>query len=146
MALRFRYRSIERPQPLGPKSSPMIPVRLIGPSGSFDTPALVDSGADFSTIFDEHAQILGIDLPKLKETETHGIGGKVIARQCRITVEIRGKGEHRAFKLDVPFMILGKQTENFPILLGRAGFFDYFEITFREKEKAVVLKPEAAER
>jgi hypothetical protein len=114
---------------------------LIGPDNSFDTPALIDSGADFSTIFAEHAEILGIDLKKCEESEAQGIGGKVKAKNCKITVEIKGKGEHRPFRLDVPFMILEKHSENHPILLGRAGFFANFEITFNEKEKTIILKP-----
>ncbi|MCX6767245.1 MAG: retropepsin-like aspartic protease [Candidatus Micrarchaeota archaeon] len=140
--MRFKYRSIERPQPLGPKACPMIPVRFTGPAGAFDTAALVDSGADFSTIFEEHAKILGIDLEKLEETDVSGIGGSSKARKGRVAIEIKGKGEHQAFRLDVPCMILKKHAENFPILLGRAGFFDEFEVTFKEKDKSISLKPE----
>ena len=80
MALRFRYRTIERPQPLGPKATPIIPIRITGPDGnSFDTAALIDSGADFSVIFDEHAEILGIDLSKAEKSDAQGVGGKVTA-------------------------------------------------------------------
>jgi hypothetical protein len=119
----------------------MIPVRLVGPKGAFDTSALIDSGADFSTIFAEHAQILGIDLSKLAETEVQGVGGKLPARKGVVCVELKGKGEHRSFRIEAPCVILEKHPENFPILLGRAKFFDEFEVTFKEKEKAVVLKP-----
>jgi len=143
MVLRFKYRSMERPQPLGPKSCPMIPIRFTGSAGAFDTAALLDSGADFTVIFEDHAQILGIDLSKLEETDVNGIGGAAKARKTRVSIEVKGKGEHRPFRMDVPCMILKRHAENFPILLGRAGFFEQFEVTFKEKDKAVVLKPEA---
>jgi len=119
----------------------MIPVRLVGPKGAFDTSALIDSGADFSTIFVEHAQILGIDLSKLVETDVQGVGGKLPAKKGVVSIEIRGKGEHRSFIIEAPCMILEKHPENFPVLLGRAKFFEEFEVTFKESEKAVVLKP-----
>ncbi len=80
MALRFHYRSIDRPEPLGPKSMPVIPIKLFGENGEvFSSPALVDSGADFSVIFKEQAEVLGIDLAKVEETECQGVGGKVKA-------------------------------------------------------------------
>ncbi len=142
MALRFKYRSIERPRPLGSKASPVIPIRLLGTNGNaFDTPALVDSGADFSVIFDEHAEILGIDLKKAEETDAQGIGGKVKVWRTKIDIEFAGKGEHKKFRHAIPVMILPKPAENHPILLGRAGFFEHFEITFKEKQKEIQLKP-----
>jgi len=142
LALRFKYRSIERPQPLGPKTAPIISLRLFGRNETvFDTPALVDSGADYSVIFDEHAEILGLDLEKAEKTEVCGIGGKIMAWRLKIDAEISGKGEHRKFRFSLPFMVLPKPVENHPILLGRAGFFERFEITFKEKDREVILKP-----
>ncbi len=141
MALRFKYRSVERPQPLGPKASPVIPIRLLGANGNaFDTPALVDSGADFSVIFEEHCEILGIDLKTAEQTDAQGIGGKVKVWNTRVDIEFFGKGEHKKFHFRIPVMVLQKPAENHPILLGRAGFFDHFEITFREKQREIRLK------
>jgi len=121
---------------------PMIPIRLKGANGeAFDTMALVDSGADYSVIFSEHAEILGIDLAKLEQTDAMGVGGKVDAWRCKIETEISGKAEHRKYRMLLPFLIIQKPAENHPILLGRAGFFEEFEIIFKEKRREVVLKP-----
>ena len=140
--LRFKYRRIERPRPLGPKTLPVIPIKLTGKNGGqFETAALVDSGADYSVIFDEHAQILGIDTTNLEKIAVQGIGGKLTAAITTTTIELKGPGEHRKFTLEIPLMILPKQSENHPILLGRAGFFEKFEVKFNETEKAVMLKP-----
>ena len=99
MALRFRYRSIERPEPLGPKALPVIPITYLGKGGeSFESAPILDSGADFSVIFKEHAEILGIDLSKCEQTECQGIGGKVKAWKTKIPVRLKGKGEHRALR------------------------------------------------
>lgn len=140
--MRFEYKSIDRPKPLGPKTMPILPIRLIGKSGEqFDTPALLDSGADYSVIFEEHARILGIDSSKLKSTTVQGVGGASSARLAVISVHLKGPGERRTFALELPFMILPKHAENHPILLGRSVFFEKFEITFNELEKTLTLKP-----
>lgn len=141
MALRFRYKSIERPEPLGPKALPVIPITYFGKSAeSFESAPILDSGADFSVIFKEHAEILGIDLSKCEETECQGIGGKVKTWKTKIPVRLKGKGEHRSFNLEIPAMILEKQAANHPLLIGRAGFFEQSEICFNEKERTITLK------
>lgn len=43
------------------------------------------------------------------------------------------------FEVQVPFNREATALE--PILLGRAKFFEEFEVTFKETEKTVVLKP-----
>ncbi|GEM_PF-413942 len=142
MALRFKYRQLERPEPLGPTSVPVIPLTYVGRNGeSFESPALLDSGADYSVIFREHAEILGIDLAKCKQSECQGIGGKVTSWIAKVPLRLRGKGEHRTFDFEIPVMILERQKSNFPLLLGRAGFFEKFEITFNEGEQWISLKP-----
>jgi len=142
MALRFRYKSIERPKPLEPKVSPIIPVKFLGRNGeSFEAAALIDSGADYSVIFEEHAQILGIDLSKAKRSEAQGVGGKVPTWICSVDVEISGRGEHRKFRYSLPCMVIPSPAKNHPLLLGRTGFFEKFEITFKEKNRDIILKP-----
>ncbi len=142
MALRFHYKSIERPEPFGPKTLPVIPLVFIGENQErFESPALIDSGADFSVIFKEQAEILGINLAKCKETECQGVGGKVNAWKATIKIQLHGKGEHRVFDLDLPVMILDHQAINHPLLLGRAVFFEKFEIIFNEKQRQITLKP-----
>ncbi len=102
---------------------------------------MIDSGADFSVIFKEQAEVLGINLAKSEEVECQGVGGKVKAWKTVVKVELKGKGEHRAFEFDLPVRILEKHALNHPLLLGRAAFFEKFEITFNEKERQVTLKP-----
>jgi hypothetical protein len=80
-----------------------------------------------------------LDLTGEKE-ETRGIGGKVPAVQSKLTIEL-GK-PHEGYTYDLPVkVILDGADEEIPILLGRAGFFDKFIITFNQKEERVILKP-----
>lgn len=121
---------------------PVIPIRLTGPKGSFDTAALIDSGADYLVMFKEHAEILGLETATTEDTECVGIGGKVKARLGRVLLQLKGEGEHKNFNFEVPAMILESHIENHPILIGRAEFFEKFAITFKEKDRRIYLKPE----
>jgi hypothetical protein len=74
MTIAFRYKSISRPDGSLVKT-PSIPITLIGKE-SFDTIALLDSGADISAIPKSIAELLGLDI-KGKSEFAYGIGGKV---------------------------------------------------------------------
>ena len=49
---------------------------------------------------------------------------------------------HEIHSHNIPVkVILDGKDEEIPVLLGRAGFFDKFLITFNQKEEKVILKP-----
>ena len=50
------------------------------------------------------------------------------------------QGHERYFVRAKAKVILSKKDDNFPIIIGRQGFFDEFNITFKEKDKKIVLK------
>ncbi|MBM3234362.1 hypothetical protein FJZ19_04700 [Candidatus Pacearchaeota archaeon] len=134
MTLSFKYKVVKRPDGTEVKT-PSIPITLFGQT-RFDSIALLDSGADISAIPKDIAEILGINI-NAKSEPSFGIGGKVdsIESKMRIAVE---KG-HENYMLTIPVkVILGDY--DFPILLGRAGFFDEFVISFFQKEQKVTLK------
>jgi predicted aspartyl protease len=138
MSLTYKYKKVKRPNDVEIKS-PSIPVTLSGTGGKYQFIALLDSGADISVIPKDVADLLGLDLTGEKE-ETRGIGGKVPAVQSKLTIEL-GK-PHEGYTYDLPVkVILDGADEEIPILLGRAGFFDKFIITFNQKEERVILKP-----
>lgn len=122
---------------------PVIPLTLIGRDGDrFDTVAILDSGGDFTLIPRGIAEILKINVNELPTETALGVGGRVTVWKTKATIELSGPGEHRRFTFNIPVMVRDQNIENFPILLGRAGFFDKFEITFKEKDKSIILKPE----
>jgi len=146
LVLRFRYKTVERPQPYGVRALPVVPVTYLGRNGeAFESAALLDSGADYSIIFVEHAEILGVDLSSCEKTDCQGVGGKVKAWKTKVQVRLKGKGEHRSFTFELPVMVIERQASNFPLLLGREGFFEHFEITFNEKARWLSLKPLAVQ-
>ena len=82
--------------------------------------------------------MVGLDLSG-SPRKAQGIGGEVRVVESRMTVAIRGKREQDSFVLPVQ-VIIEKTIAGFPILLGRRGFFDRYEITFMPREKKTVLK------
>lgn len=139
MAIVFRYKSVKRPDGSFVKA-PLIPVTFIGKE-SFDTVALIDSGADISAMPRETAEILGLNL-KGELSNAYGIGGKVSAVQTTATIRIH-KG-HEDYRLPLPVKVI-LDNYDFPILLGRVGFFDNFVITFDQQEERVFLKRKSKE-
>ena len=70
MTISFKYKIVKRPDGTTVKT-PSIPLQLQGDQ-SFDTLALVDSGADVSAIPKSIAEILGLDLSG-KKTYAYGL-------------------------------------------------------------------------
>ena len=114
---------------------PSIPVVLHGKE-NFETIALLDSGADVSAIPRPVAEILGLNLSG-KITPAYGIGGKVDSVETRVNITIRKGHEHYKFLIPIK-VILG--NFDFPVLLGRAGFFDKFIISFNQKQEKILIK------
>ena len=72
-----------------------------------------------------------------KKDFAFGIGGRVEAVESKMQITIEKGHEH--YDLTIPVkVILGDY--DFPILLGRAGFFDNFIIPFNQKEHRILLK------
>jgi hypothetical protein len=84
------------------------------------------------------AELLGLDLSGKRE-EAKGIGGAVPAVQTTISLEIGRPHEIHQFNIPVK-VILSEIEEEIPVLLGRAGFFDKFVITFDQKNEKIILK------
>lgn len=137
MSMNFKYKKVERPDPIPPALEPMIPVTLKAKS-ELDVFALLDSGADTIAFPKDIAEILGADISGKREA-VGGVGGQVEAVETDIMVTVQ-QGHERYFIRTKAKVILGKGEENFPVIIGRAGFFDKFDITFKEKIKKIVLK------
>jgi hypothetical protein len=138
MSIRFRYKTIARPAPLGIKYMPSIPVTLESPKRRLNVIAVVDSGADISILPREIAEILCLDLSG-KQEEIIGVGGKSPASKSSINLTVKGPHEIYCVRLDI-LVTMDEKDKNFPILLGREGFFDSFDITFKNNQKELVLK------
>ena len=134
MTIIFKYKTVKRPDGTEVKT-PSIPILLEG-KDKFETVALLDSGADISAVPLAVAEILGLDLSSERKP-AYGIGGKVDSVETRMNITVEKGHEHYTFQIPVK-VILGNY--DFPILLGRAGFFDNFVISFDQSQEKVSLK------
>ena len=98
--------------------------------------ALVDSGATISLFHISVADDAGIDLKDAKKEYLAGVGGYVPAYvKKEVELEIEDLGE-----LKIPIAFTEYIFSDLAIL-GRQGFFDYFEIVFREWRRELELRP-----
>jgi hypothetical protein len=134
MTLTFRYKAVKRPDGTISRT-PSIPIVLVG-NEIIPSQGLLDSGSDISAISKDLAELLGLKLDGPREP-AFGIGGKVDSVQTSIAILIQ-QG-HEKYKFNVPVkVILGPY--DFPVLLGRTGFFDKFIISFDQAGEKVSLK------
>jgi hypothetical protein len=137
MSLTFRYKKVDRPRPIAPALEPMIPVTHKA-KNELDVFALLDSGADTIAFSKDIAEIIGAGLSG-KPEDVGGIGGTVKAVETTVNVKVQ-QGHERYFIRAKAKVILGKHDQDFPIIIGRQGFFNQFDITFKERDKKMVLK------
>ncbi len=137
MSLVFKYKKIERPPPIPPIFSPVIPVTLKSENEQVDVIALVDSGADTCAIPKGIAEILSLDLSgEIKPVL--GVGGEGKCITTKVTVIVQHG--HEKYMIPVELKVILDSHDKFPVILGRKDFFEYFEITFKEIEKKIALK------
>ena len=134
MTLSFKYKTVKRPDGTEVKT-PSIPV-LLSNKQKFETIALIDSGADISAIPRALAEILDLDING-EHHYAYGLGGKVACTQTTMEITIEKGHEKYSFRIPVKVIL---ENYDFPVLLGRSGFFDKFIISFDQKNERVLLK------
>lgn len=82
------------------------------------------------------AEILGLDISG-ERSSAFGIGEKTEAVDTSMELIIEKGHEKYHFKIPVK-VIFG--SYDFPVLLGRAGFFDQFIISFNQSNERISLK------
>lgn len=135
MTLSFKYKGVSRSNKTR-ALTPSIPITFSGNSGKYEFAVLLDSGADISAIPRHMAELLGLELNGPTE-DVFGIGGVAKAIQREVKIEFSKGHEKYSFNLPVKVIL---DNYDFPPLIGRAVFFDKFDITFRQSEKRVYLK------
>lgn len=127
---------------LGKHKRPIIPVQLNFIGKAVNTPALIDSGADFNLFHIGIADSLGIKLNKEKPIVFSGVGNKSLKLEgymSVVTLKIFNKGENIAF--ETPIIFTEQLPENGVALLGETGFFDHLEeISFHYTRGKVVIQ------
>lgn len=123
--MKFKYRKLpDNTSPTGFQRIPALQVRLFYGGKHTDVRCLIDTGATDCIFHSSIADVLGIDLKAGKAKPYTGIANQSInAYLHRIQMQIHGFSDR--IVLEAAF------TEESQIpLLGQAGFFDNYRITF----------------
>lgn len=104
---------------------PLVPVKFIHKDKSTLTIlSLVDSGADYSYLTMEIANLLEIDVSNVKVEKSFGINGSAfLCYPSKITIEIGG------YKLEIPVRFSNQLNTPFKCVLGQEDFFSKTRIT-----------------
>jgi hypothetical protein len=112
---------------------PLIPVTIRHNQQQADVLALIDSGAEHSVFPLAIAEELGWDLSNQVDVTIAGIAGaqapgKLALMQCAIG-RVKWSGP----------VIFSSGVHDRP-LLGQAGFFEFFTVTFRRRRRDIEIK------
>ena len=141
----FPYSSIISVEPLTGDflllRRPEIPVKIRGPKGSATYVGLVDTGSD-NTIFPRAvADFLGISLEATSGPQASVFGGQRIRlRTGGAVLSLESGDESMGWNTPVCFFEFPTANEE-TVILGHAGFLDYFTATFDGKLGIVTLIP-----
>lgn len=119
---------------------PEIPVTIAGPSGKLTLIGLVDTGSD-NTVFPRSvADYLGIGLAAGGPAATAFGGGRLELLAGEVVLAIESDDESIHWPATVSFHdFLSVEEET--VILGHAGFLDYFTATFAGDLAALTLTP-----
>jgi len=133
MTLTFKYKK-------GPKGiyRPYIELILSNEEKFRKVACLLDSGADISFIPRAFAEYLNLDL-SADPDESKGVMGPFDTILTHMTLIIP-KARPRLILPRIPVRVPVEDKHEPMFLIGRNGFFDEFEITFREHRREVKLK------
>jgi hypothetical protein len=140
----FPYRSIISSGPNGDfylLRRPEIPISIVGSTRSGSYIALVDSGSDQTIIPKSIATYLGIDEVSEAGPKASVFGGqRVELMTAQATFKLEEAGQVLEWKESVAvFDFPVKEDET--VILGHAGFLDYFTATFDGKQGLLTLNP-----
>jgi hypothetical protein len=139
-----RYRVDASPAiPSGFVARPEVPIRIATLGGEIEASGLIDTGADqvFAPLF--IAEALGITLDSAAAEGAIGAGGHVL-RTWPAGVELElvdGDGKAQCWSTTIGFM--DSDDDLAPLLLGHAGFLEFFTAIFDGDLQTVELTPNA---
>lgn len=127
---------------IGSHKRPIIPIRISYQKEAVNTPALIDSGADFNIFPLSIAKDLGLDLNINKPVEFKGVGEKSLkltGYMAIVNLMIFNKGKNINFS--TPVIFTNDIPQNGFSLLGETGFFDHVDqISFLYKKGKIQLE------
>lgn len=121
---------------------PEIPVTIVGPGGTATFIGLVDTGSDHTILPYSVASLLGVTIDQLDGPSASVFGGhKVQLLQGNVVFQLTAdEGETISWTTPVCFFEFPQNVDE-ALILGHAGFLDYFTATFDGKEAVLTLIP-----
>lgn len=116
---------------------PIIPITLYYNGMEIRVEALVDSGADSLYLHKDVGDYL--KLPKFKEVEGNGVGGKDKCYETEVGCKIGRAG--KISDLTIIPALLPKESKDLPILFGRIPLFEEFTVIFEMHKEKIHLIP-----
>jgi hypothetical protein len=120
------------------RDKPVVPLKVIGPSGSHIPRGLVDTAAD-DVVFGLHiAKLIGIDLSQASQLQALGIGAVRPAAIlfAPVILELADGNETCRWRATVAFTAASMRLP----LLGIAGGLEYFRTTLDVEQGIVILE------
>ena len=131
--MRFEFPVREVQTQFGPLIQPILECLVGTPHGFTPFRFFLDTGADITMLSPSAAEFTGLNLEGAPKIRVEGIEGTgVMASLAEITLKL---GD-----MEFPIPCLVSPNENTPYLLGRAGIFDRFNITFDNRDSKIVLE------
>src|SRR5438552_2795743 len=109
------------------RALPIISIRVRGPHSETDLLEVVDSGAEQSVFSIKLIEELDLDVHGATVVEIIGVGSKA-SRGYLLDVEHQ-LGRHRWTGPGI-----FSDAVDSPVILGQAGFFEFFNVTFKRKQ------------
>lgn len=120
---------------------PIIPVRIFGQTAFGHYAALVDTGADNTILPKRIADDLGIELQTGHGPDATAFGGQTISLLFGdVELELEEQQERVRWKSRVQFYDF-VNPEDETLILGHAGFLDYFSAMFDGEQGLLSLTP-----
>ena len=116
-----------------PRFLPLIPVTLHHATATTDTYALVDSGAEHSIFGFDMADELGFDLSNRQDVTIVGVGDNRTPGKATVVEYQIGQ-----YRWTAPVIFSSAVNER--PLLGQAGFFAFFTVTFRHARRDIEIR------
>jgi hypothetical protein len=142
----FRLRRYTVPNPIPSlrgariREKPVVPLKVIGPTGTHIPHGLVDSGADDVVFGFDIAALIGIDLSQAPQLHAVGVGAVQPAAllYAPVILELADGNETCRWRATVAFT---PGRLRLP-LLGIAGGLEYFRTILAFARNEVILEPE----
>jgi len=113
---------------------PLVPITIHGPTASAEVNALVDSGAEDNVFRTDLARGLGLHLDRRDQVTLAGYDGtEGVAYRSVIELQV---GPHRWRATALFSDVLTRRA-----LLGQDGFFAFFTVTFRYRDRILDVRP-----